>query len=367
MLSMTADEPGRALRGALLGCGSIAPYHLRAWAQIEGVEIVALANRTVSKAEALAEEFAIPLGQVYGDYRQLLKHERLDFVDIATAPHVHREQVLAAAAHGVHVLCQKPLATSLDEALAMIRACETTGVRCVVNENWRWRRWYRELRHMLDQGVVGTPRYARFHSHTDTVLPRPHGGLPPLLTTQAYTAHMPHLILLEWGIHLVDVLRFLFGDVASVHARMERLSPLVRGEDLAVITLVFRSGVIGLVDISWAAHMPEERRLQRGNLDALLVEGDAGTIELDPYPGDLFIVTRPVGSERRPARGGLTPAEAYQESYVNAQRHFVHCLRTGQPAENEARDNLKTLAVVFAAYDSAAQDEVVFLQNETAP
>ena len=109
-------------RGALLGCGHISPFHLRAWDRIEGVEIVALANRTVSKAEARAREFGIPLEHVYSDYRELLKNEELDFVDIATAPHIHRQQVEAAAARGFHVLCQKPFAPTLDDARAMMAA-----------------------------------------------------------------------------------------------------------------------------------------------------------------------------------------------------------------------------------------------------
>ena len=72
---MLNPEPPTILRGALLGCGHVAPFHLRAWAEIEGVEIVALANRTVSKAEALAREFGIPLAHVYGDHRELLDSE----------------------------------------------------------------------------------------------------------------------------------------------------------------------------------------------------------------------------------------------------------------------------------------------------
>jgi predicted dehydrogenase len=366
MMSSAASEPDRPLRGALLGCGSIAPFHLRAWAQIPGVEIVALANRTRSKAEALAGQFGIAAAHVYGDYRELLDNETLDFVDIATAPSVHREQVLAAAAHGRHVLCQKPFATSPQQACAMIAGCRAAGVRCVVNENWRWRSWYRELHTMLAAGTIGVPRYARFQFHADVLLPGAAGELPPLLKVQPYTAQLPRLIVLEWGIHLLDVLRFLFGDVHSVSARMGKVSPLVEGEDWAVITLQFRSGVVGLLDISWVTAIPDEKRLTRGNLDPLVVEGDAGTIELNPYEGDVFIITTAAGTERRPAHPGMTPTEAYQASYVAAQQHFVDCLRSGQPAESEATDNLKTLAIVWAASESADHNRVVFLDDDSA-
>jgi predicted dehydrogenase len=347
------EEEEELLRGAILGTGSISVHHMRAWQALPGVQIVALANRTRDRAIALGREFGINETHIYADYRELLGHEKIDFVDIATAPHVHREQVLAAAAHRVHVLCQKPFATSMAEAMEMIRACELTGVRCVVNENWRWRRWYREVKQMIQQGVVGRPRYARFHHHTDEVLANQDGSLPALLTTQPYEADLAHLILFDWGIHLIDVMRFLFGDIERVYAHMSRVSPLVRGEDMAVVLLEFRANLVGLIDISWGTRVPPEQCLIRGNLDVFSVEGDAGTIEFDPHQEDLILVTTSRGTERRRARLGQTPAEAYQESYLNAHGHFLRCLRSGEPAENEVRDNLKTFAATMAAYESA--------------
>jgi predicted dehydrogenase len=346
----------------MLGTGSIAIHHLRAWDAIPGVEIVALANRTRERALAYGRDFHVQPEHIYADYRELLAQETLDFVDIATAPHIHREQVLAAAARGIHVLCQKPFATSIPEAVEMITACDVAGVRCVVNENWRWRRWYRELKQMLEADTIGRPRYARFFMHGDGVLPRPDGELPGLLVHQPYTASMPNLILYEWGIHLVDVLRFLFGDIGHVYARTSRVSPLVQGEDMALVILEFENGVTGILDISWGSRAPAEYALPRGHLDSLLVEGDQGTIELNPYRDDMFVITTARTAECRPARGTITPAEAYQESYFNTQNHFVECLRSGALAENDARDNLKTLAAVMAAYLSAQEKRVVAVE-----
>jgi predicted dehydrogenase len=131
-----------------------------------------------------------------------------------------------------------------------------------------------------------------------------------------------------------------------------------------VVTLQFRGGLVGVVDVSWSTPISSERRLMRGNLDPFVVEGDCGTIELDPYQGDMMVITTEQGVERRPARPGVTPAQAYQASYISAQGHFVHCLRTGAPAENEAHDNLKTLAPVFAAYASVEQNRVIHLADD---
>jgi len=347
----------------MLGTGSISIYHMRAWQAIPGVQIVALANRTRSKAVDLGRQFGVEDAHIYADYHELLDKERLDFVDVATAPDIHRQQVLAAAEHGVNVFCQKPFATSMAEAEEMIAACERAGVRCIVNENWRWRRWYRELKRMLDEGVVGKPRYARFLSHSASVLPRPDGSQPGVLIKQSYMATMPKLILFEWGIHLVDVLRFLFGDVARVYARMSRVSPIVVGEDMALVVLEFRSGLTGLIDISYGTFTPEGRRLPRAHVDFFVVEGDKGTIEFEPYQDDTILITTAAGTEQRAARGDIDRPTAYQESYIKTHSHFIHCLRAGEPAENEGRDNLKTLAIMFAAYEAAERGQIISLPS----
>ncbi len=351
----------KVLRGALLGTGPIAVFHMRAWAAISGVEIVALANRTRSRAELFGREYGVPDAHIYADYRELLECEDVDFVDIATAPTIHCEQVLAAARHGVHILCQKPVATSMAEAHEMLAACEAAGVRCVVNENWRWRRWYGTIRSLLDAGTIGRTLYARFQLHDDSVLPVPE-GTPMMLQREPTLTTLPQLIIFDQGIHLIDTLRFLLGDIRRVYARTAHVSPLVRGDDRGLVVMDFANGATGIVDLSYSTVVAKGApRTVRGNLDPLVIEGDRGTIECDPYAGDIITVTTASGKEPQQAHPGLTPAEAYQESYVNTQRHFVDCLRSGRAAQNELPDNLKTLAAMFAAYESAATGAVVVL------
>lgn len=341
----------RPLRGALVGAGGIALYHMRAWQSVPGVEIGAIADPLCGRAVSLADEFGI--ATTFADLEELLDRVRPDFVDIATPPHVHLANVISAAERRVHVLCQKPLATSLDEARQMIGICNAAGVRCVVNENWRWRRWYREMKRLIDAGAIGDPRSARFTWHGDHARPGTDGSPPLLVAQQPYAAEQPRLIVFEWGIHLIDVLRFLFGDVERVSARMSRTSPAVRGEDTAILTLEFERGVTGTIDISWGTRVPPERRFVRGMVEPFVVEGGAGAIALDPFDDDALIILANGQRMRSDARSGLTRAEAYQECFKLAQGHFIECLRSGRPAENEAADNWNTLAAVFAAYEAA--------------
>jgi len=363
MLNNIVTQP-KPLRGALFGAGSVSRHHMLAWKEISGVSIVAIANRTRERAIALGNEFGIDDRHIYENYQTLLEQEDLDFVDIATAPHLHSEQVIAAAGKGVQILCQKPFATSLEEAHHMVEVCERARVRCVVHENWRWRPHYRRLKQMLSDSVIGPLENATFHYHGDDVLPESGGGLPTLLVRQPYTAQMPRLILFEWGIHLIDVMRFLFGEVRGVSAKTESKSPLVQGEDRAVVELEFASGMTGTIDISWSTAIPQSERLVRGQVESLRIEGALGSLELVPQACDeLRITTADLSTRCKPANAGMTRAEVYQQSYFDNLKHFVTSLQTQSPAENEARENLKTLAVVMAAYDSAEQGQPVVLNG----
>jgi len=348
------------MRAAILGCGQVSIPQLRAWSQIEGVEVVALYNRTLSKAQERAREFGISQEHVYSDFEALLQTEKVDFVDVATAPQAHRELVEAAAAHGLPALCQKPMATDLEDARLMISACNKAGILFSINENWRWRSHYREVKHLLDQGIIGQPRFVRFTSHRNITLPGPGGGQPVLLTRQAYTATMDQLIVFEWGTHLIDTTRFLFGNPERIYARMERVSPYFRGEDRAVITLELLN-LTGLIDISWATVGDEaaERRAAT-YLEDFTVEGETGSIEILPEPQKLLRVCTRTQSWEQAAYPG-TWEEEYQASYTAAQRHFYECLRTGGTPETTAQDNLKTLEITFAAYESAARGQAIVL------
>lgn len=166
---------------------------------------------------------------------------------------------------------------------------------------------------------------------------------------------MDKLILYEWGIHLIDVLRFFFGEVTSVYARMDKVSPLHQGEDRALVTLVL-GDVTGLIDISWSTVGAQHRH---SHLERMTLEGDKGVIQLLPDQRDTLRVTTKSDTWQRPAFDG-TPEEAYQASYTAAQRHFIECLREGKAPETVASDNIRTLAATLAAYESAARNQVIF-------
>ena len=114
-------------RFAILGCGFWSQFQLGAWQELEGVECVALYNRTLSKAEALASKFGVP--EVYDDAEKLLKNEKIDFLDIITDIDTHGKFVELAAKYKKDVICQKPLAPDFETAKRMLQVTRDAGVR----------------------------------------------------------------------------------------------------------------------------------------------------------------------------------------------------------------------------------------------
>jgi D-apiose dehydrogenase len=126
------------LRFAIFGAGFWSGYQLAAWQELKNVQCVAIYNRTRAKAEALAERFGI--ASVFDDPEKLLRRESPDFIDIITDVDSHSRFVHLAAAHGIDVICQKPMAPTLAAARRMVVACQKADVRFFIHENWRWKK-----------------------------------------------------------------------------------------------------------------------------------------------------------------------------------------------------------------------------------
>lgn len=343
------------LRGGLVGCGYFARNHLHAWQEIEGAAIVAVCDRDVRRAEAYADEFGIPAS--HDDVERLLRSETLDFVDIVTGPETHRPLVEAAARRGVHVICQKPLAPTFADASAMVRACRESDVRFMVHENFRFQRPMRALKDAARR--IGDPFFARisFRSGFD------------VYSRQPYLATGERFILYDLGIHLLDLSRFFLGEPRALWCRARRVNPRIRGEDAATVMIEMQSGATCIVDCSYATRPVQEIFPQT----LVSIEGTTGTVSL----GADYVIDSVVedageggtdGARARHSRRSLaepghrswtTPqAAAIQESVVAIGRHWVECHRTGRDAETSGSDNLRTLELLFGAYESASTGEV---------
>jgi len=327
------------LKGGLIGCGFFAMNHLHAWRDVEGAGITALCDRDPERLARAAEAFGI--ARTYADAAEMLAAEALDFVDVATTVATHRPLVELAAAAGVHVICQKPFASSMADARAMVAAADAAGRTLMVHENFRWQSAIRRAREEMP--AIGRPFWVRgsFRSGFDV-----YAGHP-------YLAAEERFIIQDLGIHVLDVARFLFGEVATLSARTQRVNPRVRGEDVATMLLGHEGGATSVVDCSYASRLPRENFPET----LLEIEGADGSLRLDAG----YRLTVHAGGETRVIDASppvLSWAERpwhnVQESVLAIERHFVACLRDGREPETSGADNLRTLALVEAAYDSAS-------------
>lgn len=334
------------LRMALIGCGFFAQNHLHAWASIPGVEIVAVCDREEGKAEAARAAFGA--ARAYTDAAKMMAAETLDFVDIATTMQTHRALVELAATHGVHVIVQKPLAPSIEDCRAIVQTCERAGLRLMVHENFRFQSPILAARKALAEGRIGKAHFlqASFRSGYD------------VFSGQPYLATEKRFILIDLGIHVLDVCRAIMGEAETLYCQTQHINPKIAGEDVATTMIRHENGGVSIVDCSYAS-----RRLPEPFPQTLLrIEGGDGTIELlEGYrlrvTSDGMVTEEDV--EPQTPAWTQKPWHVLQESVLNLERHWVESWRAGLPPETSGVDNLRTYGLVMAAYASAETGSII--------
>ena len=338
-----------SLSGALIGCGFFAVNQMHAWRDIDGASIVAICDRDPERLRIVGDQFGI--AKRYTDAAELFAGENLDFVDIATTAPSHRPLVEMAAAHRVPVICQKPFAPTLADAKAMVRACAQAGVPLMVHENFRWQSPIQAVRAVLDSGEIGTPFFGRisFRSAYD------------VFSGQPYLATGKRFIIEDLGIHILDIARFLLGDVSVITTRTVRINPGISGEDVATMLMDHECGATSVVDCSYATKLATEPFPET----LIEIDGSDGTIRL--AQGYRLTVTGKSGTAVTDVSPPLLPWASrpwhnIQESVVAIQQHWVDCLAKGIEPATSGADNLKTFALVEAAYAGAASRQPVQLE-----
>ncbi|WP_165824573.1 Gfo/Idh/MocA family protein [Micromonospora globispora] len=332
------------LRVAVVGAGNASRHHLAGWRRLAGVDLVSVADTVPERAAGLADEFAIAHSGI--SVRDQIESGAIDALDVVTPAHTHADFVEHALRHGVHMLCQKPIAETPADVARIKVAVDRGPGRLMVHENWRFRSWFRALRRRLDAGELGEVFHlgssARF---AGTVPTHSHPKVPFSLGRQPFFAEMERFLILESTIHQLDVARYLLGEPTGLYARSHRVSDLVRGEDVATVVLAYPDAT-AVVDRSYASKGHAAPPLLS---ETVVVEGTRGSAFIDAE-GRLRVVVDEGGHRYE----DVTEPEpdAYAGSYARAIASFVHALRHGEPFETDLADNLKTLRLVFAAYES---------------
>jgi predicted dehydrogenase len=322
------------IRVALAGAGWVSAHHLDAWRQLtDRAAVVAIADPNLAAARRRAAEFGIPA--VHESAEELLARREIDAIDVATPRETHALICRLAAARGLAILCQKPLAPTLADAEALVAGIGS-GARLMVHENWRFRPHYRRIHAWLRDGRIGLVRTVAMSVLTSGLLPDRTGALPAL-ARQPMLMTLDRMLLMEVLIHHVDTLRFLLGPLALGAARLGKHCPALAGEDRAALFLTTAGGAaVSLVgDFMAHGHPPQA-------FDRLEILGTEGAIALDR---DRLVLR---GHESEDIAVDL--AADYAQSYLAAITHFLDRLADGAPFETAPEDNLETLRIVEQAY-----------------
>jgi len=319
-----AAAAARRVRVAIIGCGQMGRWHLEAYQRNPAIDVVAFADTSAAAAERFA---ALAGGRSYGSHRELLAAEQVDGVSVCVVPAAHREVVTDALAAGAHVLCEKPLATSLSDARAMAAAADRRGRHLVAGFKFRFFDEVREAKKLIDSGSLGRIVSARLMFAADLDMtgkwfadPRLAGGG----------------IVMDNGAHAFDLVEFLLGPLASVAATARNSRPLPV-EDGASITCQLRSGAAVSIDLSWAVATPPTAYLE--------IYGDQGTAALD-YGG----LTYRLATWSEWKRSSNT--NDGKRAFARQIDHFTDVMRGAEPSVVRATAGVRAQQLIEVAYAS---------------
>ncbi|WP_298532830.1 Gfo/Idh/MocA family oxidoreductase [uncultured Algibacter sp.] len=337
------------LKGVAIGAGYFSRFQYEAWTRIPEVEITAICNSNLERAKSIMEPYNIK--NHYSDYKEMILKEKPDFVDIITPPETHFEMCKFAADHGVDIICQKPLAPTIEESQKIVDYVSKKGVRFVVHENFRFQPWHREIKKIINEGDIGDLFSLNFRSRMGDGW-----GDDAYLSRQPYFRDYKKLLIYETGVHFIDTFRYHAGEVESVYAILKRLNPVIKGEDSGLMILNFENKSHAI----WDANRFNENNFkkQRYTFGEYLIDGSEGSVRL--YSDGKITVQKLGESEKNHHYIHNDVGFAGDCCYI-FQRDFIDKLISGDAFETSGDNYLKTLKAQEAVYKSAEINAPVIL------
>lgn len=342
----------RDFRIGALGAGMImAECHLEAY-RLAGFPVAAIASRTVSRAQDVADRHGITT--VHDTPEALIDDMQIDILDIAYPPHLQPALIRHALRqpHIKGILAQKPLALSLDEARALRDEAKAAGKILSVNQNMRYDQSMRALKQLLDRGALGDPVFAQIDMHAI-----PHW--------QGFLQDYDHLTLSNMSVHHLDVLRFLFGDPSQVTTvtRTDPRTEFAHRDGIVSTMLRFPSGLMALsLEDVWSG--PRAEGYADDQHITWRVEGTEGVAKGTIGWPTGAPSTLSYASRRETGGQWVTPEWEtmwFPHAFIGVMEQLQWALRSGEPPTLSVEDNVRTMALVEAAYQSIDEARTVAL------
>jgi predicted dehydrogenase len=330
------------LRVGLVGCGRIAQRHaeLLGKGEIRGASLAAVSDVEVSAAKRIGDLYHVPH---FTDMHSMCRSVDLDVIGVLTPSGLHADHVIQLAPYRKHIVVEKPMALTLDSADAMIRACDSSGVRLFVVKQNRFNRPVSKLREAVEKNrfgkmVLGTVRvrWCRRQEYYDQAAWRG-------------TWALDGGVLANQASHHIDLLEWMMGEVESVYAKSALALVNIEAEDTAVVLLKFRSGALGVIEATTAARPVD----LEGSLSLL---GEKGAVEIggfavnelkhwkfeEPEPADEEVLKK----------YSVNPPNVYGFGHLAFYEHVVDCIRNDRPQLIDGLEGRKSLELISAIYES---------------
>ena len=326
----------------LIGGGNISQTHARAARAISGVEIAAIFGANADKVARLCREHgATP----YHDFEAFLAHRPMDLVVIGSPSGLHATQGIAAARRGLHVLTEKPIDISTERADALIDAAARSRVKLGVIFQDRLKPDIRRLEHWLDSGVFGKPLFA--DARVKWFRPPEYYGNSKWRGTFALDGGGA---LINQGVHTVDLLLWLLGDVTRVQARTATALHKIEAEDTAVAVLEFASGALGILQATTAAYPGYPRRVEiSGSEGTVILEHDriiAADLRKNPPAGF-------AGAEADTNPSASSAVVSDVRGHQAVFEDFLGAIQDDRAPACDGREARRSLALIEAIYRAA--------------
>lgn len=340
------------LNFALVGCGRIAKRHseLLGNEQIKGAKLVAVCDLKIDRAQVIAEKFNV---KAYQSMHDMMKNEKVDVVVVLTESGAHASNVIDLAKYGKDIIVEKPMALTLDDADAMIKACDLNRCRLFVVKQNRFNVPVMKLKEALDAGrfgkmVLGTVRvrWCRDQHYYDQDEWR---------GTWAYDGG----VLTNQASHHIDLLEWVMGDVESVFAKSTTALVDIETEDTAVVTVKFKNGALGIIEATTAIR---PRDLE----GSLSVFGESGSVVIGGFAVNEMITwnfrDKITGDDDVLSKYSVNPPNVYGFGHKAYYDHVVDCILNSKSQLVDGLVGRKSLELISAIYESIETGKEVYLR-----
>jgi predicted dehydrogenase len=340
----------------IIGCGKIAQVrHIPEYAGNKNCKLVGFYDRTLSRAQEMAQKYG---GVAYGSYQELLENKDIDAVSICVANHLHAEITIAALRAGKHVLCEKPMATTISDCEAMVRTAEETGKKLLIGHNQRLTPAHKMAKRLIEEGLIGdiiTFKTTFGHSGPETWSINPGQDVWFFDKKAAVIGAMADL-----GIHKTDLIQFLTGEtIVETTAKLVTLDKrnsddnFIGVDDNAFCIYKMKNGIVGIMTASWTYYGPED--------NSTILYGSKGIMRIYDDPTYSIKVLLRSGEKINYELESIQTNDKQTKSGVIDL--FIDSILNDKETELSGKAALSAMRVVFASVESSETGKTIIVNQ----